>query len=108
MPEKKSKHEEGKKSERKEKMHLHEMRIVQNHDGSLTHHHYYKKHPDDAGHYMIREHAASSATPEDAGQHVEDQFSMNQMGAQPQGEPDGDENEQGGEPAGPEEQPGEE
>jgi len=96
MAKKKAEHESGHPKHEGGKMHLHEVRTVQNHDGSLTHHHHYKKHPDDQHISLVRDHAASSVTPEDAGQHVTDQFSMNQMGGgQPQGEPDGDEGGQG-------------
>lgn len=77
--------EEGHKPPKK---FLHQMVTTQNHDGTLTHSHHYKDHPDHPHHSLVRENAATSQNPADAGQHVEDQFAMNQMGG---GEPEGDE-----------------
>lgn len=60
--------------------HLHEIRSTQADDGSIVHHHTYKESAD-APHTMPeRGPMATSPTPDDAGQHVAEQFGMNQMG----------------------------
>lgn len=71
-----AKHESGAKPKRK---HLHEIRTVQARDGSLVHHHTYKAQPDDQMTEPEREHMATSDDAEGAGQHVAEQFGMNQM-----------------------------
>ena len=83
---------EEKKTEKKgeggkKKLHLHEIRTTQAHDGSLTHHHTYKDHKDAPFAHPERGPMATSANPEEAGQHVAEQFGMNQgadQGAEPE------------------------
>lgn len=73
--------EEPKKGERKPKRkHLHEIRTTQAKDGSLVHHHTYSKGADDDHPEPERGPMATSASPDDAGAHVAEQFGMNQMG----------------------------
>jgi hypothetical protein len=62
----------------KKKLHLHEIRSTQARDGSIVHHHTYKEHPDHPFTMPERGPMATSANPEEAGQHVQDQFAMNQ------------------------------
>ncbi len=74
--EEKKKNEEG-KGEKKPKKHLHQIRSVQAEDGSIVHHHTYKAKKEDHHTEPERENVATSATPEEAGQHVEEQMGMN-------------------------------
>jgi len=71
---------DGEKSEGKGKkrLHLHEIRSTQAHDGSIVHHHTYKEHKDAPFTLPERGPVATSANPEEAGQHVAEQFGMNQ------------------------------
>ncbi|MGA9668430.1 MAG: hypothetical protein WBQ94_04435 [Terracidiphilus sp.] len=62
---------------KKKKLHLHEIRTTQAKDGSLVHHHTYKDHADAEMTHPERGPMATSATPEEAGQHVAEQFGMN-------------------------------
>jgi hypothetical protein len=74
---------EGERKEgggKKKKLHLHEIRSTQARDGSIVHHHTYKEHPDHPFTMPERGPMATSANPEEAGQHVQDQFAMNQGG----------------------------
>jgi hypothetical protein len=62
--------------------HLLEIRTRQAEDGSLVHHHTYMS--DHTKPHTIepeRQAVATSANPEEAGQHVAEQFGMNEMGA---------------------------
>lgn len=77
------KHEGG--GGKKKRLHLHEIRTTQAHDGSLVHHHTYKEHPDSHMAMPEREAMATSETPDEAGQHVAEQFGMNQMGGGEEG-----------------------
>lgn len=78
---KEPKRAEGKKAKR---LHLHEIRSTQAHDGSIVHHHVYKDHKDAPHTHPERGPMATSSTPEEAGQHVAEQFGMNQgAGAEP-------------------------
>src|SRR5271165_2817030 len=90
-------HKEG-----KGKKHLHQIRTVRAESGSFVHHHTYKAKAGDHMHEPERM-MATSLTPEEAGEHVTEQF-----GGQTGG---GEEAEAGpqpaGEEAGEEEQPGE-
>jgi hypothetical protein len=98
--EEKEKPAESKKTEqkagKKKKLHLHEIRSTQAADGSIVHHHTFKEHKD--AHFTMPERGpmATSASPEEAGQHVAEQFGMNQGGGGE--EPEGGEPEGGGEP----------
>lgn len=87
--------DKGSKSSKAKKLHLHSIRTERAADGSLVHHHTYKESPD--AHYAMPERGpmATSATPEEAGQHVADQFGMSGGGA----EPDGDEGQGQAQPA---------
>ena len=80
--EEKDKKEEP-KAKAKKKLHLHEIRSTQAHDGSIVHHHTYKDHKDAPFPHPERGPMATSETPDEAGQHVAEQFSMNQPGGQP-------------------------
>ena len=73
---------------KKKKMHLHEIRSTQAHDGSIVHHHTYKEHKDHPFTMPERGPMATSSTPEEAGQHIQEQFAMNQGGGA--GEPGGE------------------
>lgn len=96
-----AKEEKGKKAEpkraegKKKKLHLHEIRSTQAHDGSIIHHHTYKDHKEAMHTHPERGPMATSSSPEEAGQHVAEQFAMNQgAGAGPEepeeaGEPEG-------------------
>lgn len=88
----------GKKAAGSKRMHLHEVRTTQAEDGSLVHHHTYKKSADDEHPMPERGPMATSSTPDEAGQHVAEQFGMNGM-AQPEpagGEEAGEGEAQGG------------
>jgi hypothetical protein len=76
--------------EKKPKKHLHQIRSVQAEDGTVVHHHTYKAKREDHHTEPERENVATSATPEEAGQHVAEQMGMNEGGGGEQ-EPDGDE-----------------
>lgn len=74
---------EGERKEggsKKKRLHLHEIRSTQARDGSIVHHHTYKEHPDHPFTQPERGPMATSASPEEAGQHVQEQFAMNQGG----------------------------
>lgn len=73
--EKKGEHEGGKKPAKK---HLHEIRSEQTEDGHIIHHHVYKKKSGDTETEPERKNVAVSSSPEEAGEHVADQFAMNQ------------------------------
>jgi hypothetical protein len=75
--ESKTEHKGGAK---KKRMHLHEIRSTQAHDGTIVHHHTYKEHKDAPFSMPERGPMATSASPEEAGQHVQEQFGMNQGG----------------------------
>jgi hypothetical protein len=63
------------------KLHLKEIRSVQADDGSIVHHHTYADHKDAKFAHPERGPMATSTSPEDAGQHVAEQFGMNGMSA---------------------------
>lgn len=65
---------------KKKRMHLHEIRSTQAQDGSIIHHHTYKASADQRFSEPERGPVATSSSPEEAGQHVAEQFGMNQMG----------------------------
>jgi hypothetical protein len=89
-------HGGGEKS--KPKKHLHEIRTTEAEDGSYVHHHTYKAKKENHNTERERENVATSATPEEAGQHVAEQFGMNQQ--EPEAEPEEPEAApEGGEPA---------
>jgi hypothetical protein len=77
MAEKEKKDEKGGK---KKRLHLHEVRSTQAHDGSIVHHHVYKDSQDSDETMPERGPMATSSSPEEAGQHVAEQFGMNQGG----------------------------
>lgn len=99
MAEEKGKHE-GKKPARK---HLHAIRSEHTEDGHILHHHTYKKKAGDTETEPERKNVAVSSSPEEAGEHVAEQFGMNQPPAAGGGEA-----EPGGEEPGGEMTPGEE
>ncbi len=83
----KEKSEGGKKPAKK---HLHEIRSEQAEDGHIVHHQTYKAKKGDAHTEPERKNVAVSSSPEEAGQHVADQFAMNQSPqANGGGEPEG-------------------
>ena len=65
------------------RLHLHSIRTEQAEDGSLVHYHTHKPHKNSPHVMPERGPVATSQTPEEAGQHVTEQFGMNQ-GAQAQ------------------------
>jgi hypothetical protein len=71
---------EERKGTAKKKLHLHEIRSTQAHDGSIVHHHTYKESKDAPFAHPERGPVATSSSPEEAGQHVAEQFGMNQGG----------------------------
>jgi hypothetical protein len=73
------KKDEGKK--KKAKKHLREIRTTAAGDGSYVHHHTYVGSPEDAMTEPERSNMATSSSPDEAGQHVAEQFAMNQSGA---------------------------
>lgn len=91
-------HEGGKGEHEKDKkrLHLHQIRSVHAGDGTVVHHHTYKDHADAHYTHPEREAAATSATPEEAGQHVAEQFGMNQGAGQGGGDDEAAEGEQPG------------
>ena len=89
--------EAGKEHEgKKHKRHLHEIRSVQAEDGSIVHHHTYKTRKEDPHTEGERQNVATSGDAEEAGQHVADQFGMNQQAGQDESEPAPDEGAGGG------------
>lgn len=79
------------------KKHLHEIRSEESEDGKhIIHHHTYKAKRGDEKTEPERKNMAVSSSPDEAGEHVADQFAMNQQPAPDQaGAPDA-----GGEPGG--------
>jgi hypothetical protein len=73
---------------KKRRLHLHEIRSTQARDGSIVHHHTYKESKESPDTLPERGPAATSASPDEAGQHVQEQFAMNQGAGG--GEPDGE------------------
>ena len=91
---------EEKHEKKPARKHLHEIRTEESEDGHHIHHHTYKKKRGDTETEPERKNVAVSTSPEEAGQHVAEQFAMNQPpseGAEPGGE------EPGGEQPAPEE-----
>lgn len=82
-PAEREKHSEG---GGKKKLHLHEIRSTYAKDGSIVHSHTYKDHADSPHMHPERGPMATSTSPEEAGQHVAEQFGMNQQGAEPEGD----------------------
>lgn len=72
------KHEEHKVGGKPRK-HLHSIRTEEAEDGTYVHHHTYKSKKENRNAERERENVATSATPEEAGQHVAEQFGMNQQ-----------------------------
>jgi hypothetical protein len=66
--------------------HLHEIRTEESEDGHHIHHHTYKEKRGDTKTEPERKNVAVSTSPEEAGQHVAEQFAMNQP---PAAEPGG-------------------
>ena len=89
------KHDEG-KGGKKKRLHLREIRTRLARDGSLVHHHTYADDVDAEHEHPERGPMATSAGPDEAGQHVTEMFGQNDMGggaagAQPgQGEGEGE------------------
>jgi hypothetical protein len=84
MAEKEKEHE-GKKPAKK---HLHEIRSEATEDGHIIHHATYKKKRGDTETEPERKNVAVSSSPEEAGQHVADQFAMNQPAPDAGADPD--------------------
>jgi hypothetical protein len=80
MAKEERKHEGGKGEEKKApKKHLHQIRSVQAEDGTVVHHHTYKAKREDHHTEPERENVATSQDAGEAGQHVEEQFGMNEQ-----------------------------
>lgn len=77
-----------KKSKRK---HLHKIVSESTGDGHIVHHHTYKKSRDDDDTESERRNVAVSGSPEEAGEHVAEQFGMNDQSPQDPGEMQPDE-----------------
>jgi hypothetical protein len=77
MAKEKEKPKEEKGGEGKKRKHLHEIRTTQAEDGSLVHHHSYAE-SKGAPPEPERGPMATSQSPDEAGQHVAEQFAMNQ------------------------------
>jgi hypothetical protein len=60
-------------------LHLHQIRTVEADDGTHVHHHTYKNARGDHYTHPERENAATSMNEKEAGQHVTEQFGMNQQ-----------------------------
>lgn len=69
------------------KKHTHAVTTIAAKDGTYVHHHHMKDHPDDQ-HATVHENAATSQSPEEAGQHVEDTMAQNEPMAPPQAAPE--------------------
>jgi hypothetical protein len=69
------------------KLHLHEIRSTAAHDGTYTHHHTYKDSKEAPFSHPERGPMATSANAEEAGQHVAEQFGMNEQAAPAEAEP---------------------
>jgi hypothetical protein len=82
----------------KKKLHLKSIRSEQVHDGSIVHHHTYADSKEAPFSHPERQNMATSATPEEAGQHVAEQFGQNSggQGAEEPEEAEGGEPEAGG------------
>lgn len=76
MAEKEKDEHEGKKKPAKK--HLHEIRSEETEDGHIIHHHTYKAKRGDDKTEPERKNMAVSSSPDEAGEHVADQFAMNQ------------------------------
>lgn len=81
MAEKKSEPKAGKKGK---KLHLRGIHTEQARDGSLVHHHTYADSKDADYSHPERRNMATSATPEEAGQHVAEQFAQNSQQQEPE------------------------
>lgn len=83
------KKEEGEHKEGEHhKKHLHEIRTTAAEDGSYVHHHTYKAKKEDDHTEPERQNVATSATPDEAGEHVAEQMGMNEQPAQQAAAPD--------------------
>lgn len=69
---------EKEEHEKPKKKHLHQIRSEATEDGHVVHHHTYKKKAGDAETEPERKNVAVSSSPDEAGEHVADQFGMNQ------------------------------
>lgn len=85
---KEAKKAEGEKA-KPAKKHLHSIRTEEAEDGSYVHHHTWKGKKEDREAESPRLNAATSQSPEEAGQHVAEMFGQNdsQGGAEAQPEP---------------------
>lgn len=70
--------EEKKGEDKPKKKHLHEIRSEETEDGHIIHHHTYKNKRGDTETEPERKNMAVSSSPDEAGEHVADQFAMNQ------------------------------
>lgn len=97
--EEKDKKGESEKAKKPAKKHLHSIYTEEAHDGTYVHHHTYKAKKEDHQSEPTRMNAATSQTPEEAGQHVEEQFAQNQSQQEPaQGDEGGEAGAEGGAP----------
>ncbi len=89
------------------KKHLHEIRTKETEDGHYVHSHIYKKKRGDTETEPERQNVAVSNSPEEAGEHVAEQFGMNQPPqADPSQDPGAGDPDAGGGAAAPQEQMG--
>lgn len=80
---------EKKEGAGKKKLHLHRVVTEEAGDGSYVHHHTYKPSKHDVHEMPERRNAATSQDAEEAGQHVSEQFGMNEGQGGDQGAPQG-------------------
>jgi hypothetical protein len=72
------------------KKHLHSIRSEKTEDGHIIHHHTYKKKAGDTETEPERKNVAVSSSPEEAGEHVAEQFGMNDQSQGDEGGGGGD------------------
>ncbi len=97
---KEEKDKKGGSEKKPAKKHLHSIHTEEAHDGTYVHHHTYKAKKEDHHTEPTRMNAATSQNPEEAGQHVAEQFAQNQSQQEPaQGDEGGEAGAEGGAPA---------
>jgi hypothetical protein len=79
---------EEKKEDKPKRKHLHQIRSEETEDGHVVHHHTYKKKRGDTETEPERKNVAVSSSPDEAGEHVADQFAMNQPAPDAEAAPD--------------------
>jgi hypothetical protein len=96
----------GEEKKKPAKKHLHEIRSEETEDGHIIHHQTYKKKRGDTQTEPERKNVAVSNSPEEAGQHVAEQFAMNDQPSEDPGQGGGDPGASGAGDAAPQEMMG--